>query len=366
MPVHRVLLVQCGLGGVGRALIEQVLTTRDCLLERRGLQLKYIGLMDSSGYVVSQEPFEDQALHQIILSKSRGGALKDWVGGQSSDERGTFAVLDWLRQNDFENVILVDATAAQDMEMVCLDALKCGHGVVLANKKPLVVSFDTFRALLKDNQLRHEATVGAGLPVVYTVRYLLDTGDQILSIQGCLSGTMGYLCAQMEEGVPFSAALAQAKMMGYTEPDPREDLSGMDVARKALILARLLGWRMELDDVVVEALYPSGWDNLSVPDFLEAARELDDAFATRVAQARSRGEVLRYVADVKDHTCRVGLRPVSTDTLMGSLKGTDNIVIIHTARYSRPVVICGAGAGVEVTAAGMLEDIVQLAVESRR
>ncbi len=366
MSVHRVLLVQFGLGGVGRALVEQVLTTRDCLAERRGLELKYIGLMDSSGYVVSQEPFEDQTLRQIVLSKSRGEALKDWAGGSCGEERGAFAILDWLRQNNFENVILVDATAAQDMDVLCLDALKYGYGVVLANKRPLVTSFETFRALLEDGRLRHEATVGAGLPVIYVVRYLLDTGDQILSIQGCLSGTMGYLCAQMEEGIPFSTALAQAKMMGYTEPDPREDLSGMDVARKALILARLLGWRMELDDVVVETLYPPGWDSLSVPDFLEAARELDDAFATRVAQARSRGEVLRYVADVTDQVCRVGLHPISTDTFIGSLKGTDNIVIIHTARYGRPVVICGAGAGVEVTAAGMLEDIVQLALESRR
>ena len=240
--------------------------------------------------------------------------------------------------------------------------MRGGHGVVLANKRPLVETFSAFQELIGSGRVRHEATVGAGLPIVYTTRYLLDTGDDIVSISGCLSGTMGYLCASMEEGTPFSTALVEARRMGYTEPDPREDLGGVDVARKALILARTLGWALEFDDVAVEPQYPPQWEQLSVQEFLQSAPQLDEAFAARVAEARARREALRYIAEVGDGICSVGFKSIPEHSPMGSLKSTDNIVAIHSARYERPLVISGAGAGLEVTAAGVLQDIVELAL----
>ena len=203
--------------------------------------------------------------------------------------------------------------------------------------------------------------MGAGLPVIYTIRYLLDAGDDITAVEGCLSGTMGYLCAQMEAGTAFSLALSRARSLGYTEPDPREDLGGVDVARKALILARVLGWKLDLADVEVESLYPAEWRGLSLAEFMQFAPALDAEFAEAVNAAREQDKVLRYVAEIKDGHCQVGLRAVPTDTLMGSLKGTDNIVSIYSTRYPRPLVICGPGAGVEVTAAAVLEDIVEVA-----
>jgi len=366
MPNRRAHIVQFGIGGVGKALLEQVLSTREHLLDRRGLRLDYLVLVDSTGYLLGKDTLGDDDLRRVLSSKDQGQPLRDLASGKAKDEGDEHTILAWLQQNEVENVIVVDATAARGMESVLLKAVSAGHGIVLANKRPLVASLETFRALQKGDRLRHEATVGAGLPIIHTIRYLLDTGDNIASIDGCLSGTMGYLCAEMEESVPFATALAQAKLMGYTEPDPREDLGGVDVARKALILARLLGWELELNDVSVEPLYPSDWDSLPVSDFLEAAEHLNTQFAARVAQARARGEVLRYVAEVNDRACRVGLRTVPTNTLMGSLKGADNIVTIHSSRYDRPLIICGAGAGVEVTAAAVLEDVVDIAMTWRR
>ena len=366
MPNRRAHIVQFGVGGVGKALLEQVLSTREHLLDRRGLRLDYLGLVDSAGYLLCEDTLGDDDLRRALLSKARGQPLSDLARGKARDEGDDDAILAWLQNNEVEDVIVVDSSAAQGMERLLLKAVSAGYGIVLATKRPLVASMDTFHALQKGDRLRHEATVGAGLPIIHTIRYLLDTGDSIASINGCLSGTMGYLCAQMEECVPFSTALAQAKLMGYTEPDPREDLGGLDVARKALILARLLGWELELDEVSVEPLYPADWDRLPVSDFLEAAEQLNTQFAAQVTQAQARGEVLRYVAEVKDRACRVGLRTVPTNTLMGSLKGTDNIVTIHSSRYDRPLIVCGAGAGVEVTAAAVLEDVVDLAMTWRR
>ena len=362
VPVRSVQIIQLGIGGVGRALLEQVLVTRGRLVERRGLRLDYLGLADSTGYLVNKAGMDDTQLRQVLDAKSQGRSLTDLPGGQAATEGTGQALLTWLQHVGPANAVWVDATAAHGLESVLLQASELGYGLVLANKRPLVTSLDVFHTLLRNRRLRHEATVGAGLPVIYTIHYLLDAGDDITAVEGCLSGTMGYLCAQMELGTAFSLALARARSLRYTEPDPREDLGGVDVARKALILARVLGWKLELSQVEVESFYPPTWDSLTVAEFLEATKALDGQFVEAVAQARRRDSVLRYVAEVRDGHCRVGLRDVPTDTLMGGLKGTDNIVSIYSTRYPRPLVICGAGAGVEVTAAAVLEDIVEVAL----
>jgi homoserine dehydrogenase len=362
-------VVQLGLGGVGRALLDQVQSTRELLAHRRDLRLEYVALADSSGAWFgpsAQRGLADPALRAALEVKRIGRSLVDgdlpagaeWVSGP-------LELLDRMGLPSEANVILVDVTASLEMQSCLLRGVQNGYGVVLANKRPLVGPLSEFKRLMRPGRLRHEATVGAGLPVIGTIRYLQETGDEVTAVEGSLSGTMGYLCAEMEDGVAFSAALARAKAQGYTEPDPREDLGGVDVARKALILARLLGWELELDAVEVEGLYPANWNALTVPGFMDACRALDSAFADRVEAARAQGEVLRYIAEVKDGRCRVGLRSIPSAGLMGALKGTDNVVFIHTRRYARPLTVCGAGAGVEVTAAAVLEDMIQLAVEYR-
>ncbi len=359
-------VVQLGVGGVGRALLDQVLSTREELARRRGIWLEYVTLADSHGALFCAHGLGDATLRQALEAKRAGRSLAGAVdaGAEYLSDDGA-RVLDRLAQPDFDDIILIDVTASLDMEDLLLRGAALGYGLALANKRPLAGPLQVYRGLRQNGRLRHEATVGAGLPVIGTIRYLQETGDEVTAVTGSLSGTMGYLCAQMEEGAPFSKALAQAKLKGYTEPDPREDLGGVDVARKALILARLLGWDLELDQVQVEGLYPPAWDALSVSDFMETCCELDGDFVERVETARGRGEVLRYVAEVKDRRCRVGLQSIPATGLLGGVKGTDSVVAITSRRYPQPLTVCGAGAGVEVTAAAVLEDVIQLAAEYR-
>jgi homoserine dehydrogenase len=239
--------------------------------------------------------------------------------------------------------------------------------LVLANKLPLAGRrlaneslWQTARA--RGRRILHEATVGAGLPIIDTYHKLTESGDRVERIEGLLSGTLGYVLTEVGEGVPFSRAVRAAMRLGYTEPDPREDLSGMDVGRKALILARLLGYRGELNRAAVESLVPKWARALPLPEFLERLKELDGGWKRRVDAARAQGNMLRYVATVTPSKIAVGLRAVPISSPLASLRGSDNQLVFTTARYkANPLVIRGPGAGAEVTAAGVLNDILRLA-----
>ncbi|MBV9879738.1 MAG: hypothetical protein JO180_04540, partial [Gemmatirosa sp.] len=208
----------------------------------------------------------------------------------------------------------------------------------------------------------HEATVGAGLPVIDTIRKLAESGDTILRIDGCPSGTLGFLFAELRTGRRFSDTLRDAMARGYTEPDPRDDLSGADVARKAVILARLVGWRGTIADLPAESLVPEPLRDLPLDAFLARVEELDEPWAHRVADARARGVVLRYDATVTPTSARVGIAEVDAASPLASLSGTDNQFVFTTRRYhERPLVITGPGAGPAVTAAGVLNDVLALA-----
>jgi homoserine dehydrogenase len=239
--------------------------------------------------------------------------------------------------------------------------------VVLANKRPVTGDrrrFDQLRAAAqaRGRRLLHEATVGAGLPIIDTYSKLVESGDRVSKIEGCPSGTLGYLFGELGRGQRFSEALRGAIAKGYPEPDPREDLSGMDVARKALILGRLIGFPGELQDIAVESLVPKGAERLPLDEFLARLEEYDEAWAQQVADARARGGVLRYRAIVTLRRIRVGLVVVDASSPMASLNGTDNQFIFTTARYKQnPLVITGPGAGPAVTAGGILNDVLKLA-----
>jgi homoserine dehydrogenase len=239
--------------------------------------------------------------------------------------------------------------------------------LVLANKRPLadrrLVSdglWQTARA--RGRRILHEATVGAGLPIIDTYHKLVESGDRVARIEGLLSGTLGYVLSDISAGVPFSKAVRSAMAKGYTEPDPRDDLSGMDVARKALILARLLGYPGELRHSSVESLVPKWARSLSLEEFLERLEELDPGWKRRVEEASEGGSVLRYVAVVSPAKVAVGVRSVPAGSPFAAIKGSDNQLVFTTARYKdNPLVITGPGAGAEVTAAGVLNDILRLA-----
>ncbi|MGQ9903115.1 MAG: homoserine dehydrogenase [Anaerolineae bacterium] len=337
-----------GFGGVGRALARQIVASRDSLARRRGLKLNVIGAADSQGVAHAAQGLDDDALMRLVALKEKGGRLAP----------GALPILP-------TNCIVVDTTATDATVPVLLDVLRAGGGVALANKLPLAGKMEWFDAITAGHA-RWETTVGAAMPVIQTLSYLLDSGDEVLRIEGCLSGTLGFIAAQLEAGVPFGAAVRDAKQHGYTEPDPRQDLGGRDAARKALILARMLGYRLNLSDVHVESLYPAEMDALTVDAFLREVDGLNARMAQRAAELTRGGRKLRYAAVIEDGKCRVELTGVEPASKLGSIRTSDSIVVFTTKHYQdNPLAISGRGAGQEVTASGVLGDVVSLASEMR-
>ncbi len=349
----RIPIILLGLGNVGGTLLRLILEHRDVLERRARLRLVIIGLADSGGLLLAPDGLPEETLHAALEVKASGGPLAALSGIRPPDELGRA-----LRPG----VILADLTASTATVPALQAALTAGCGLVLANKLPLAGPWEGARAFFEYPRLRYEATVGAGLPVIETLRYLLDTGDRITAIEGCLSGTLGYLCTELERGVLYSTAVAQARSRGYTEPDPREDLSGQDVARKALILARTAGWPLEAADLTVEPMYPESFASLSGAEFMAATATLDEEYTARVREVQAEGQVLRYIARIGPSEGRVGLAAVPRESLLGALRGPANYVALHTTRYDAiPLTISGPGAGPQVTAAGVLGDIVESA-----
>jgi homoserine dehydrogenase len=244
-------------------------------------------------------------------------------------------------------------------------AAKQGFDIVLANKRPLADGWDTYERLVSSCQatgrrLRYEATVGAGLPIIDTYRKLAETGDRVLKIHGCVSGTLTYVLSELTAGRPFSEAVREAMTRGYAEPDPRDDLSGRDAARKGLILARMLGYRGPAP--VADDLVPASYRHLPLDQFLARLPELDALWRDRVAAAGKAQKVLRYVVSATQRTVSAGLREVAVASPIGAARGTQNLVTFQSRRYRHePLVISGPGAGPQVTAAGILNDICALA-----
>ena len=355
---ERTDVVLLGFGQIGRALAPMI-----AKVKRKGLTLRIVGLIDRSGVVFDARGLSPRRLATLAAAKARRTPLAKAPGGRraSAGDAVTF-----IARHALANPILVDLTAADTTETL-KGALAAGMHVVLANKRPVAADRRVYDELLaaahaRGRRVLLEATVGAGLPIIDTYQKLVESGDRILKIEGCPSGTLGYLFGEMGRGAPFSAALRGAIAKGYPEPDPRDDLSGMDVARKALILGRLLGFSGELGDIVVESLVPDGAERLPLDAFVGSLERFDAAWAKRVAAARARRGVLRYRAIVTRRRVRVGLVVVDASSPMASLNGTDNQFIFTTVRYKKnPLVITGPGAGPAVTAGGILNDVLKIA-----
>lgn len=364
--MKRVPVIIFGAGGVGQALIKQIVDGRSHLAVRNHIQFAVVAVADSVSLTWEPDGLSDAQLMGIIEAKQMGlpANPEPYRLSTMTGERPTnLDIVDFACAAKLENAIVVDVTAESGMESVLDRALELGYGVAMANKKALAGPWDTAQLYFNHPRIRHESTVGGGQPVIATLRTLLDTNDVIYAIEGQLSGTLGFLCSQWDQAVPFSQAVAQAKANGYTEPDPREDLSGLDVMRKVLILGRMAGWPLEESDIVVESLYPPAMAELTVAQFMEAGSDLDEMMRRRVETAAAEGMVLRYVAEVTENQGAVGLKALPADSPLSNLK----YVSFRTERYhDDPLLIGGKGAGVEMTAAGVLGDMIALVREQNK
>lgn len=340
-----------GPGNVGGALLRQILETGATLRRERQLDLRLRAVANSRTMLRSETSL-------AALDFSRGEAL----------DLDAFAR--HVKSEHIPHAVIIDCSGRADMAERYEAWLARGIHVVTPSKHAGSGDATRLAALhaagkKSGARFRYEATVGAGLPVIMTLRNLIDTGDMPQSIAGLFSGTLAWLFNHYDGSRPFSALLAEARAAGYTEPDPRDDLSGTDVARKVVILAREAGWSLSLDEVEVENLVPPALRELPLPEFLQRLDGFDAPMVERLAAAKAEGKVLRYLAEVDaSGRARVSLRAVESTHPAASAQGTDNLFAFHTARYhTRPLVVKGPGAGPDVTAAGVFGDLLAIAAQ---
>jgi homoserine dehydrogenase len=355
--VKRLEIVQLGLGHVGRAVAQIVLEERKRWREQDGLGIVYKAVSDTSGALVGEE-----LLPQAIRLKESGGKLS---------ELGVEPLEEVLLSEPSLGTTRVVVDVAVHGGTYDLDLLGVANGsyLVLSNKGPLSGSTEQYEQLIKalPDRLWHEATVGAGMPIVSTLDALIEGGDEVLEIQASPSGTLGFIMSAVEGGRRFSEAVREAVALAYAEPDPRDDLSGLDVARKAIILARKMGRTIEPEEIPYQSLVPEGLEGVTLEEFMERLPEHDEAFAARLLAVEEH-HMLRYLARIpKEGQVTVGLVDEPVESPFGPINGPENVFDFRTRRYSDvTLTIRGPGAGPERTASGVvfdLLDIVHKAVE---
>lgn len=354
--MKRVPLIIFGAGKVGRALVRQLIEAAPFHAERDRLTFRVVAWCDIDGAAADENGLNADDLQAIADAKAAGAPFPLTQAAYQPDLKAIVEVAGTA------GCVVADVTASDATVPALEFALQSGYAAATANKIPLVGPQAVFDALTGSKRFRYETTVGSAVPVIAATLGLVRAADRVDVVQGVLSGTLGFLCTGLQAGQPFSTLVTEAMRRGYTEPDPRIDLGGMDVARKALIVARTLGWKLELSDVQVVGLLPADFADLSLADCLVRLPELDAQFAAQVAAAAAQRQVLRYIAEIKGGRAAVGLQAVPVDSALGQLKGNDNLVAFHTRYYpDTPLVLQGRGAGVEAAAAGVHADIVALA-----
>lgn len=353
LSAHTVSIGLIGPGLVGGALLDQIASQAERLRRDFKLDLRVRGITGTRSMRLSQGA--------IDLSRWR----EEREAGTEPVDLERFG--EHVHSDQYPHTVIIDCSASADVAARYAHWLSQGIHIVTPNKKANSAEYGYYERMREARRAAgshylYEATVGAGLPVIQTLRDLRETGDEIRRIEGMFSGTLAYLFNTWDGSQPFSTVVRQAKSLGYTEPDPRDDLSGLDVGRKLIILGREMGLRLEMSDVRIESLVPAALAGCGIEEFLERLAEFDEPMLARLRAAQASDQVLRYVGSVSaDGAASVGVVELPRSHPFANIALTDNIVRFQTARYDRnPLIVQGPGAGPAVTAAGVFADLLRV------
>lgn len=343
-----------GAGTIGGTMIDQIYEQHDKLLEQN-VDVKVLAITTIDGMNLCEDGLD--------LSHWRDDMKKPMFkfGHENVDD-----IIKFVREKKPLNPVFVDCTASYDLPDRYLDILNAGMSIATPNKRANSKNIEFYRELRKTANKMHrrflyETNVGAGLPIIDTLQNLYKSGDKLVRFNGIMSGSLSYIFGKLDEGVSFSQAVLEARKLRYTEPDPRDDLNGMDVARKALIIARESGFDAELDDIQMMKVFPDDFDaSGTVDEFLAKLPKVDEYFAKKIADLKKQNKVLRMGAIIEDGKVSVGMMEVGNDDPLYGVRGGENAFVFYTARYQPiPLTVRGYGAGAGVTAAGVFGDILR-------
>ncbi len=340
-----------GAGTIGSALLAQIKQQQEKLLHQN-IDIKVVAIARTSRLLLNPDGINLDTWREDLAESPLRSSLDE--------------ILSFVKQTKPLNPVFVDCTASYDLPERYLDIFKAGMHIVTPNKRANSMDIGYYHQLRSTANGMHrrflyETNVGAGLPIIDNLQNLFKSGDTLNGFTGIMSGSLSYIFGRLDENVPFSQAVLEAKEKCFTEPDPRDDLNGMDVARKALIIARESGMSLELDDIVINRVFPPSFNSEgTVEEFLARLPEIDGWFADKIAALKKQHKVLRMGASIKDGTCTVGMLEVDQDNPLYAVKGGENAFVFTTERYSPiPLTVRGYGAGADVTAAGVFGDILR-------
>ena len=344
-----------GYGSIGQELHKQILDERKILQERENISLDILALSNSQKMMLSEDNIDLKSASNVTEKI------------EALEQSNTNEMINHISRWSAYRHIIIDCSASDEAPDEYSNIFENGISIVTANKKGLSGNIDRYKSIMNSKNLNgadflYETTAGAALPFVKSVSDIASSSDSIKKIEGVFSGTLAYLFNSYDASMPFSELVNDALQQGFTEPDPRDDLSGMDVARKLVILAREMGLDMNVNDIHVESLVDPNHLSLSVNEYLEAMSSGDQAMNDRYQNALENNEKLSYVAQIDENgNASVSLKNLSNDHSFFSLKGTENIIAIHSDYYSNyPLVLRGPGAGREVTASGLFFDLLSI------
>ncbi|MBQ0166246.1 MAG: bifunctional aspartate kinase/homoserine dehydrogenase I [Treponema sp.] len=345
-----------GAGNIGGTLLDQIHEQQKSLLEQN-VDIKVLCITTIDGMTMNE--------NGINLSNWREAMKKPEIPFVSSDDN-IDQIIAFVKRVKPLNPVFVDCTASYDLPERYLDLIGAGMSIVTPNKRANSMNMDFYREIRQSAKKMHrrflyETNVGAGLPIIDTLQNLFNSGDRLKEFNGIMSGSLSYIFGALDEGKKFSEAVLEAKELRYTEPDPRDDLNGLDVARKALIIARESGMRLELSDIKMYKVFPETFNTEgTVEEFLKRLPEVDDYFSKKIADLKKEGKVLRMGARIKEGSVSVGMMEVTAQDPLYGVRGGENAFVFYTERYQPiPLTVRGYGAGAGVTAAGVFGDILR-------